>query len=107
MDNLLALAKFETDRDDNYQKQLDNSVRSQDRVAILEKIAQFEREGRFDEDVEDDPPSRTLMPDEIEYGDRGITKRMKSKLAFAVARRFVNSLIADKKLIIKDIKGIE
>ena len=107
MDNLLALAKFETDRDDNYQKQLDNSVRSQDRVAILEKIAQYEREGRFDEDVENDPPSRTLMPDEIEYGDTRIRSKMKSKFAFAAARRYVNSLIADKKLIIKDIKGIE
>lgn len=107
MDNLLALAKFETDRDDNYQKQLDGSLRAKDRVAILEKIAQLEREGRFDVDVEDDPPSRTLMPDEIEYGARGIRKRMKSKVAFAAARRYVNSLIADKKLIIKDIKGIE
>ena len=107
MDNLLALAKFETDRDDNYQKQLDSYVRAKDRVEILEKIAQLEREGRFDVDVEDDPPSRTLMPDEIEYGKRGITKKMKSKVAFAAARRYVNYLIADKKLIIKDIKGIE
>ena len=107
MDNLLALAKQETDRDDNYQKQLNNSVRAKDRVKILEKIAQFESEGRFGEDVEDDPPSRTLMPDEIEYGNRGLRQRMKSKLAFAAARRYVNSLIEDKKLIIKEIKGIE
>ena len=107
MDNLLALAKQETDRDDNYQKQLNNSVRAKDRVKILEKIAQFESEGRFGEDVEDDPPSRTLMPDEIEYGNRGLKQRMKSKLAFAAARRYVNSLIEDKKLIIKEIKGIE
>lgn len=107
MDNLLALAKFETEKDDNYQKKLDSEVRAKDRVAILEKIKQYEREGRFDEDVEDDPPSRTLMPDEIEYGTRGIRKKMKSKVAFAAARRYVNSLIADKKLIIKDIKGIE
>ncbi len=107
MDNLLALAKFETEKEDNYQKKLDSEVRAKDRVAILEKIKQYEREGRFDEDVEDDPPSRTLMPDEIEYGTRGIRKKMKSKVAFAAARRYVNSLIADKKLIIKDIKGIE
>ena len=107
MDNLLALAKFETDRDDNYQKQLDGSVRARDRVEILEKIAQLEREGRFDVDVENDPPSRTLMPDEIEYGNKGIRKKMKSKFAFAAARRYVNSLIADKKMIIKDIKGVE
>jgi hypothetical protein len=107
MDNLLELARQETERDDNYQRKLNNSVRAKDRVAILEKIAQYEREGRFSEDVEDDPPSRTLMPDEIKYGTKGIKKRVKSKLAFAAARHFVNSLIDDKKLIIKDIKGIE
>lgn len=107
MDNLLALAQQETRRDDNYQKQLDNTVRAKDRVEILKKIAQYEREGRFDEDVEEDPPSRVLMPDEIEYGTKTVAKKMKSKLAFAAARRFVNSLIEDKKLIIKEIRGIE
>ncbi|MBR0303174.1 MAG: 1-acyl-sn-glycerol-3-phosphate acyltransferase, partial [Clostridia bacterium] len=107
MDNLMALARAESARDDNYQKMLNNTVRAKDRVAILEKIAQYEREGRFDEDVEDDPPGRTLMPDEIEYGKGGITQKAKTKLAFAAARRFVNSLIEEKKLIIKEIKGIE
>ena len=29
--------------------------KSPERLAILEKIAQYEREGRFDEDVENDP----------------------------------------------------
>ncbi|MBQ7669695.1 MAG: 1-acyl-sn-glycerol-3-phosphate acyltransferase [Clostridia bacterium] len=107
MDNLMALAKAESERDDNYQKMLNSTIRARDRVEILEKIAQYEREGRFDEDVEDDPPSRTLMPDEIEYGDRSVKQKVKTRLAFSVARRFVNSLIEDKKLIIKDIKGIE
>ena len=107
MDNLVALAKFETARDDNYQKKLDSSVRAKDRVEILEKIAQFEREGRFDEDVEADPPGRTLMPDEIKYGDRSLRQRMKSKMAFAAARRYVNQLIEDKKMIIKEMKGVE
>ena len=107
MDNLLSLAKQETDRDDNYQKQLDNTVRAKDRVEILKKIAQYEREGRFGEDVEDDPPGRTLMPDEIEYGTKTVAKKVKSKMAFAAARRFVKQLIEDKKLIIKEIRGIE
>ena len=107
MDNLVALAKQETYRDDNYQKQLDNSRRAKDRVEILKKIEQFEREGRFGEDVEEDPPSRTLMPDEIEYGTKTVAQKVKSKMAFAAARRFVKSLIDDKKLIIKEIRGIE
>ena len=107
MENLLALAKAEMSRSDNYQRLLNTSIRARDRVAILEKIAQFEREGRFSEDVEDDPPSRTLMPDEIEYGRKGLIKKAKSRMAFAMARRFVNSLIEDKKMIIKEIRGLE
>ena len=107
MDNLIALAQQETSRSDNYQQMLNKYFRAKDRVEILEKIAQYEREGRFAEDVENDPPSRTLMPDEIKYGTKGIRKRVKSRIAFYVARRFVNSLIEDKKLIIKEIRGIE
>ena len=107
MDNLLALAQQETNRGDNYQQMLNKYFRAKDRVEILEKIAQYEREGRFAEDVENDPPSRTLMPDEIKYGTKGIRKRVKSRIAFYVARRFLNSLIEDKKLIIKEIRGIE
>ena len=48
--------------------------KSPERLAILEKIAQYEREGRFDEDVENDPPSRVLLPEEIAYA-RGYISR--------------------------------
>ena len=44
--------------------------RAADRLAVLEKIAEYERTGRFDVDVEDDPESRVLLPDEIEEGTR-------------------------------------
>ena len=45
----------------------ENMEKSPERLAVLEKIAQLEREGRFDEDVENDPPARMLHPEEIEY----------------------------------------
>ncbi|MBR4256602.1 MAG: 1-acyl-sn-glycerol-3-phosphate acyltransferase, partial [Clostridia bacterium] len=77
------------------------------RVAILKKIEQYEREGRFGEDVEDDPPTKPLLPDDINYLRRDPVSAAKTKLAFTAARRFVNELIADKKLIVKEIKGIE
>lgn len=40
-----------------------------DRKRVLAKIAEFEKEGgeSFFRDVEDDPPSRTLMPDDVDY----------------------------------------
>ena len=104
--NLLQLAVNETNREDNYLNRI-NRTRAEDRVKILKKIDEFERSGRFDEDVEDDPPSRELMPDEIEYIRNGLIDRIKSKYAYKIARKFVCGLIKEGKFIVKDIKGIE
>ncbi len=106
-DNLLALAVKETNREDNYLNTVNKQSRATDRVEILKKIEKYEREGRFDEDVEADPPGRMLMPEEIDYYRRSVNEKVKTKLAFMIARKFVNNLIAEKKLIIKEIKGIE
>ncbi len=106
-DALLALAVSETARDDNYLRRLNRAERAKDRVQILQKIEQYEREGRFDEDVEADPPSKVLMPEDIEYCRKGFTEKMKTKFAFMIARKFVYNLIDEKKLIIKEIRGIE
>lgn len=84
-----------------------NVGRSQDRLDILEKIDQVEREKRFDEDVENDPPSRVLMPDEVDYLGKRISSKIMCKVAFFAARRFVNKLVRTKQMIIKEFKGIE
>lgn len=106
-ENLLALAVKETQREDNFLNRINRDKRAKDRVEILYKIEQFEREGRFDEDVETDPPGRMLMPDEIEYVRKTKAEKLKTKFAFKMAHKFVDELIADKKLIIKEIKGVE
>ncbi len=106
-DKLLALAVSETNREDNYLNRVNKVNRSRDRVAIMLKIAEYERTGRFDEDVEPDPPTKPLLPDDIDYLKKSMYGRMKTKLAFAMARRFVHGLLDDKKMIVKDIKGIE
>ena len=66
-DNLLKLAVTETNREDNYQNRLNKTLRAADRVKILERITQKEALGLFDEDVEDDPPSPVLKPEDIDY----------------------------------------
>lgn len=106
-ESLLALAVSETNREDNFLNRLNRDKRAQDRVEIVHKIEQYEREGRFDEDVENDPPGKVLMPDDIEYIRKSTSEQLKTKFAFKMARKFVNDLIKDKKLIIKEIKGIE
>ncbi len=106
-DALAELAAKEIAREDNYVNRVNASQRARDRVEILKKIEEYERTGRFDEDVEEDPPSRMLMPDEIDYLKKNMTDRIKTKLAYTMARKFVYGLLDQKKLIIKEIKGIE
>ncbi|MBR6046201.1 MAG: 1-acyl-sn-glycerol-3-phosphate acyltransferase [Ruminococcus sp.] len=106
-EHLVQLAVKEAEREDNFLRRINRDKRAADRVEVLQRIEQYEREGRFGEDVEDDPPGRVLMPDEIEYIRKSRADKMKTTLAFKLARKFVNDLIKDKKLIIKEIKGIE
>ncbi len=104
--NLLNLAIKETNKDDNYMKVLSRR-QSADRVAILQKIREYERAGRFDEDVEDDPPAPVLMPEDIDYLHHSKAEKIKTKMAFKMAHKLVDDLIKDRKLIIKEIKGLE
>lgn len=106
-ENLIKLAVKETNREDNFLNRVNRDKRAKDRVEVLHKIEQYEREGRFDEDVEADPPGRVLLPDDIEYIQKSITDKLKTKLAFMIAHKFVSNLIKEKKFIIKEMRGLE
>ena len=57
-DRLMVTAQNEIDNENNYLNLLNRGqLKAKDRLEVLEKIAQLEREGRFDEDVEEDPPT--------------------------------------------------
>ena len=105
-ENLVKLAVEETLRTDNFKNRQD-SLKDQGRVAVVKKIEEYERAGRFAEDVEDDPPTIPLDPDDIDYLRRSPLAKARTAAAFSAARRFVNRLTDDKKLIIKEIRGIE
>lgn len=107
-ENLVNLAISEIHKEDNYNNRiLRKSGRNPDRLAILEKIKQYERQGRFVEDVEEDPPAPELKPEDIDYLPKGIKNRIRTRYAFKIAHWFVNTLIKKKQLIIRDFDGIE
>ena len=109
-ENLKLLAQKETDcvGDDRiYARGLINEEKQKERIEILKKIESLEESGDFDVDVEDDPPTITLLPDDVDYLNKKTTNKIKSKIAYKVGERFVNNLLRDNKLIIKDVKGIE
>ena len=70
-----------------------------------ERIAELERLGLFDRDVEDDPPSKELLPDKIEYLKKTPWQRIKTKFAFFLAYRYAARAERRGTLIIKDVIG--
>lgn len=105
-DRLYQLAIDETNRPDTFVARLAER-RDEGRVKILEKIALYEREGRFDEDVEDDPPGREIQPGEVDYLGKKLSSRIQYKFAYAMAKRYLNNILETKQLIVKDIVGLE
>jgi len=105
-EELAQMARDEIAREDNYLKRL-KKKKSEYRVNLVDKIRQYELEGRFDEDVEDDPPSRTIMPDEIDYLRTKLSAKIKTKIAHKKAKIFLKTILKHKIMIIKDIKGVE
>ena len=77
------------------------------RLAIIEKIKLFEREERWAQDVEDDPPTIPLKPEMVDYLNEKISSRFWMKFANILARNFINSLLRKKIMILKEVKGLE
>ena len=78
-----------------------------ERLKILDKIEQFEKKGLFDVDAEEDPPTVPLLKEDIDYLREKRTNRIKSRIANTVGEMFVNDLLKENKLIIKEIKGMD
>ena len=89
-------------------KRYRNSViESQSREEVYEKIRDLERNGIFDLDVEQDPPTIPLTPDNVDYLREKGFNRIKNVLANRMGETYLKDLIKNKKIIIKDIKGLE
>ena len=81
--------------------------KSQYRVDVLKKIEEYEKEGKFDVDVEDDPPTIVLTPENIDYLRKKMTSKIKRIFANEMGERFLDNLLKNNKLIIKQVNGIE
>ena len=86
---------------------MDEMKLSPDRVEVLKKITEYEREGRFDEDVENDPPAPELLPDQVDYLCKKLSSKVSRKIANFVADHFFLRLIKKKELVIDGVTGEE
>lgn len=118
---LMALAAAETEKAElpgyrfpirlsvkNTQEEASNvPEKSQDRLAILAKIAELEKQGLFDQDVENDPPSRPILPGEVDYLGEKFMTRLATRIANKVAKHHFDGCIERGELVIKGVRGIE
>lgn len=92
---------------ENIKDQEEPIKKSEDRIKVLKKIEELEKEGKFDIDVEEDPPTIVLTPENIDYLKKKMTSKIKRVFANEVGERFLDSLLKNNKLIIKEIKGMD
>lgn len=81
--------------------------KSAHRLAILAKIEEYEKAGKWNEDVEDDPETIELLPDKVDYLNKKLRSKIATKIANRMATNFFEKLIMDRQFIIKEIRGIE
>ena len=67
------------------------------RLEVLRKIENLEKEGRFDIDVEDDPPTIVLTPENIDYLRTSMTSKIKRIFANKVGEKFLDDLLKNNK----------
>ena len=106
-ESLFNAINEEIENEDGYLKKKAKLIRNQSRIDVLNKRKEYELAGKFDVDLEEDPEGRELLPDEIDYLREKRTNKIKTRIAFAMARRFLDKLIDEKQIIIKEIKGLE
>ena len=80
---------------------------SKERLAIIKKLEEYEKNGWFDRDLEDDPPTKPLDYTKVDYTTKKLSSKIKNKIANTIARNYFDGLIQKNQLIIKEIRGIE
>ena len=81
--------------------------KAKDRLKVLERIEEYERKGWFSKDVEDDPPTIPLEPDKVDYLNKKLINKILTYFVNKKAVAFIDSLIKNKQMIVKEIRGIE
>ncbi|MBQ7881072.1 MAG: 1-acyl-sn-glycerol-3-phosphate acyltransferase [Clostridia bacterium] len=78
-----------------------------DKLTPDERVELMEREGIFDIDAGDDPPTYELLPDQIDYEHKKLSSKFKSWVANWAAQIGINGFIKKGMFSIKEVKGIE
>ena len=80
---------------------------SEYRVKVLNRIKECEKNGQWDCEVEDNPPSKVLEPNNVDYLNKKLSSKILTRIANRQAVKFYEKMIKNGDFIIKDIKGLE
>ena len=86
---------------------MDLSIVSEDRKEVLRKIDEYERKGWFDKDVENDPPSPELRPEDEDYLGKKLSSKIKTAIANKMGRKFFEKMIKEGAVVIDGMEGGE
>ena len=81
--------------------------RSPQKLKLLEKISELEKKELWHVDIENDPETYPLMPEDVDYLNEKLSSKIKNKIANFAGSRFYDKMIDKRQLIIKEVRGIE
>lgn len=85
----------------------ENEQKPDGRSVVSIRIKDYERLGLWDKDVEDDPASKVLMPNDVDYLGKKLSSKIGTFFANKAAVRYYEKEIKKGDFVIKEIKGIE
>lgn len=88
---------------------LDEHIQDQsiERLNILKKIEYLEEHQLWDKDVEQDPPTIPLKPQDVDYINKKLSSKMKTSIANFYGKKFFNKLLKEKQYIFNGVEGLE
>ena len=66
---------------------------SETKLKVIAKIKEYEKAGRFNEDVEEDPPATTIRPQDVDYINKKLSSKIMTAFANFLGRTFFESMI--------------
>lgn len=81
--------------------------KSAHKLELIKRISELEAKGLWHLDVEDDPETYPLMPDDVDYLNEKLINKIKNRIANRLGSRFFDKMIEGGQLIIKEVRGIE
>ena len=80
---------------------------SPERLEVLARIQEYEKAGRFDEDVENDPEAPELLPENVDYLCEKFSSKVNRRVANFLGDHYFLNLIKKDILVIDGVTGEE